>query len=99
MDFLMLLPHSIRVVIEVDGKHHHAAQNGLANAAAYAAMLTADRDLRLAGYDVYRFGAHALSEAVGHDAAVEFFERLFRLHKVPFPAMQPSKHRPPKKSF
>jgi very-short-patch-repair endonuclease len=60
MDFLMLLPNSVRVVVEVDGKHHYADNNGAASPHAYAAMMAADRDLRLAGYDVYRFGAYAL---------------------------------------
>jgi hypothetical protein len=55
MDFLMLLPHNVRIVIEVDGKHHYALNDGLASPKAYAAM-AADRDLRLSGYDVYRFG-------------------------------------------
>jgi len=61
MDFLMLLPNSVRVVIEVDGKEHYVSAQGHADPAKYAAMVSADRDLRLAGYDVYRFGATDLS--------------------------------------
>lgn len=82
----MLLPNGIRVVIEVDGKHHYANVNGGANPAAYAAMVAADRDLRLADYDVYRFGAAELNETTGYTSATDFFERLFRLHKIDIPS-------------
>ncbi len=82
----MLLPNRVRVVIEVDGKHHYADKSGLADPGLYAAMLNADRDLRLAGYDVYRFGAEELNGDAGQAVVIEFFERLFRLHKVGFPA-------------
>jgi hypothetical protein len=44
MDFLMLLPNNVRVVIEVDGKHHYADAHGVANSVAYAAMVAADRE-------------------------------------------------------
>jgi len=83
MDFLMLLPNSVRVVVEVDGKHHYADNNGAASPHAYAAMMAADRDLRLAGYDVYRFGAYELGGEVG--VVADFFERLFTLHRVDVP--------------
>jgi very-short-patch-repair endonuclease len=86
MDFLMLLPHNVRVVIEVDGKHHYADQSGSAHPGLYAAMLNADRDLPFSGYDVYRFGAEELNGDAGQIVVTEFFERLFRLHKIAFPA-------------
>jgi very-short-patch-repair endonuclease len=82
MDFLMLLPNNLRVVIEVDGKRHHAEPDGQASAKKYGAMLCADRDLRLAGYDVYRFGAEALSRTASESLVAEFFEQMFRLHHV-----------------
>lgn len=85
MDFLMLFPNSVRVVIEVDGKHHYSDNNGQASTSAYAAMMEADRDLRLAGYEVYRFGAQELNATHGSAVAVDFFERLFRLHHVSVP--------------
>ena len=56
MDFLMLLPNGVRIVIEVDGKQHFSDTSGLPSPQKYAEMVAADRDLRLAGYDVYRFG-------------------------------------------
>jgi hypothetical protein len=45
-------------------------------------VVGADRDLRLAGYEVYRFGSN---EVVGQNAAAlieRFFDRLRALHKV-----------------
>ncbi len=78
MDFLMLLPNGARVVIEVDGKHHYADEDSKADPQRYAMMAASDRNLRFAGYDVYRFGAAELSSAAGPAVAREFFERLFR---------------------
>jgi very-short-patch-repair endonuclease len=85
MDFLLLLPYNVRVVIEVDGKHHYADNNGIADASRYAAMMAADRELRLAGYDVYRFGASELGGDRGRIVIREFFERLFEFHRVQVP--------------
>ncbi len=45
MDFLLLLPQGIRVVIEVDGKQHYADANGFADVQRYAQITSADRDL------------------------------------------------------
>lgn len=81
MDFLMLLPGGQRLVLEVDGKHHFS-ENDLPSLKVYADMMSADRELRLAGYEVYRFGAN---ELVGHGAEAriaDFFEKLFRRHRV-----------------
>lgn len=45
-------------------------------------MVAADRDLRLAGYDVYRFGATELIAPTGPTMVGEFFERLFRAYRL-----------------
>jgi hypothetical protein len=58
MDFLMLLPGRSRVVIELDGIEHYSDEDGRANTKKYAEMMREDRRIRLAGYDVYRFGGH-----------------------------------------
>ena len=82
MDFLLLLPNSRRVVLEVDGSHHFS-RDEKPSLTAYAEMVAADRDLRLAGYDVYRFGANELT-ATGAGSLIErFFDRLWTLHGVP----------------
>lgn len=81
MDFLLLLPGRQRIVVEVDGKHHFS-KHDRPSLPVYAEMVSADRDLRLAGYEVYRFGAN---ELVGKDAestVTDFFVRLFQLHNV-----------------
>ena len=49
----------------------------------YAAMVRADRELRLVGYEVYRFGAVELEPKCGPALVGEFFDRLFRRYGVP----------------
>ncbi len=81
MDFLLLLPGNQRVVIEVDGSQHFSA-NGKPSLQNYAEMVSADRDLRLAGYEIYRFGSNELV-GVSATAVIEgFFDRLWALHKL-----------------
>jgi hypothetical protein len=61
MDFLLLMPHGQRVVLEVDGSHHYATPDGKRpDATRYAANMRADRELKLSGYEVFRFGATEL---------------------------------------
>lgn len=80
MDFLMFLPHNERVVIEIDGKQHYANGN-VASTARYAAMAEADRDMRLRGYEVYRFGGlETNTDAKAEAVASAFFPWLFRKH-------------------
>lgn len=81
MDFLMLLQNNQRVVIEVDGAHHFS-RDGKPSLSAYAEMVTADRDLRLHGYEIYRFGANELVGDGASEVIARFFERLLKLHKV-----------------
>ena len=81
MDYLMLLQSGVRVVIEVDGQHHYSS-GVRPDPARYAAMAMADRDLKLCGYDVYRFGAHELANATGESIVAAFFDDLFQKHGV-----------------
>jgi len=81
MDFLLLLPSRQRIVIEVDGKHHFS-ENDHPSLRVYADMVSADRELRLAGYEVYRFGANELVGDGAEAKIADFFEKLFRLHRV-----------------
>lgn len=55
MDFLLLLPGGQRVVLEVDGRQHYST-NGRPDSTKYAAGMRGDRDLKLSGYEVFRFG-------------------------------------------
>jgi AbiJ N-terminal domain 3 len=81
MDFLLLLPGRQRIVLEVDGKHHFS-ENDHPSLKIYADMVSADRELRLAGYEVYRFGANELVGEGAESRIADFFEKLFRLHRV-----------------
>ena len=81
MDFLLLLANKQRVVIEVDGSQHFS-HDGKPSLPAYAAMVAADRDLRLDGYEVYRFGANELVGNGAEPLIKRFFDRLWQLHNV-----------------
>lgn len=81
MDFLLLLPRRARVVFEIDGVQHYAA-DGAPSPRLYAEMVAEDRALRLARYELYRFGGHELF-GVGPGAAAmlnAFFNQLLALH-------------------
>lgn len=82
MDFLLLMPHGVRIVIEVDGKQHYADTNGRADAALYAREMAADRDLKLAGYEVFRFGAAELLASDAEEKVRTFFHSLFKRYNV-----------------
>lgn len=78
MDFLLLLPNSQRVVIEVDGKQHYADQQDQASPRLYAEMVAEDRELKLRGYEVYRFGGYELQPKQGLQVVEDFFLQLFK---------------------
>lgn len=82
MDFLLLLPHGVRVVIEVDGKHHYADDTGNADVKRYSQMVKADRELKLVGYEVFRFGAAELQMPTAKADVKAFFEALFKRYGV-----------------
>ncbi|CAM5467662.1 hypothetical protein AQJ54_42690 [Streptomyces griseorubiginosus] len=78
MDFLLLMNHQARAVIEIDGVQHYARpadrdaaqQPGagcLADPARYASMVAEDRELTLQGYEVYRIGGHELCDDTAAD--------------------------------
>lgn len=83
MDFLLLLPQGVRIVIEVDGKHHYADTAGSADVQRYARMVRADRELKLAGYEVFRFGAADLQTPKAKADVKDFFVALFKRYGVP----------------
>ena len=55
MDFLLLLNNNKRIVIEIDGVQHYA-ESDKPSPKLYSSMVSADRELKLLGYEVYRFG-------------------------------------------
>lgn len=91
MDFLLMLEHGVRIVIEVDGRHHYGTTDEkgrwFASAQKYAEMAHEDRRLRLAGYEVYRFGGAEFSDvelessSIGpetEDMLKRFFDQLLK---------------------
>jgi hypothetical protein len=69
-------------VIECDGKQHYAGSDGRADPRRYAAMMAEDRDLRLKGYEVYRFGgADLANDQAAEKLLSEFFDRLDQRHR------------------
>lgn len=82
MDFLMLLPNGVRVVIEVDGAHHYSNPDGQADCSRYAEMVAADRDLKLYGYEVFRFGGAELQGDSAPRLVKSFFELLFKRFSI-----------------
>ncbi len=83
MDFLMLFSMSHRVIIEIDGKRHYA-EGDKASPKLYAEMVSAQREMSLCGYDVYRFGGY---EFEGERKVVlkelkDFFKRLLDKYNI-----------------
>ncbi|WP_144495448.1 hypothetical protein [Bacillus thuringiensis] len=74
MDFLLLLNNRERIVIEIDGKQHYS-EGDRADVYKYADMVSADRELKLRGYEVFRFGG---IELMG-DRATKTCEDFFRM--------------------
>ncbi|MCX2585936.1 hypothetical protein [Pedobacter sp. MR22-3] len=79
MDFLLLIGNA-RIVIEVDGKQHYAELDA-ASPRKYAEMVSLDRELKLLGYEVYRFGGFELT-LKDKDVIADFFRKLFIKHQV-----------------
>ncbi|MFE4960582.1 hypothetical protein ACFRCW_43285 [Streptomyces sp. NPDC056653] len=84
MDFLLLLPHVPRIVLEVDGSQHYTRDHGRTpDTAKYADMVAGDRDLKLSGYEVYRFGHDELrDETSAHTLLSRFLPELFQRYGV-----------------
>lgn len=78
MDFLLLLPNDVRIVIEIDGKHHYADEKGKASPRLYAEMAREDRNLKQAGYEVYRFGGYELmNRRMAKQLTRNFYDTIF----------------------
>ncbi|MFE9308149.1 hypothetical protein ACFYM5_10665 [Streptomyces sp. NPDC006706] len=84
MDFLLLLPHGQRVVFEVDGSQHYTRDDGqVPDSSKYAEMVAGDRDLKLRGYEVFRFGHDELRDfEYARNLLWEFLPALFQRFDV-----------------
>lgn len=79
MDFLLLLANRRRIVLELDGKQHYS-RDGRARPDLYAEMVSEDRRLRLAGYEVYRFGGYEfMDRELAARMLSDFFRELLQL--------------------
>lgn len=74
-DFLLPLPNRRSVSLELDEKQHYSDSQNRAEPVLYAKMARKARKLRLAGYEVLRFGG---TEFVGSDQAEIMLRDLFR---------------------
>jgi hypothetical protein len=96
MDFLLMLENRVRIVIEIDGRHHYATEDPksgqfTASPELYAKTCLEDRRLRLLGYEVYRFGGGEFidtdlkARTIGpqsEEKVLDFFERLLKKYEV-----------------
>lgn len=93
MDFLMLFSGSQRVVIELDGVQHYSEgtvrisgseyPQHLASTEKYASMVSAQREMTLAGYEVFRFGGREFQNPGQAQVMIrQFFLDLFSKHGV-----------------
>ena len=82
MDFLILMPHWVRVVIEIDGKQHDSV-NSIASPELYAKMVEDNRKLSLYGYDVNRFGGQEFVNGEEARKKIEaFITDLFKKYDI-----------------
>ena len=81
MDFLLLLPSGNRVIVEIDGKHHYS-KGDISSPKLYSEMVSEDRDLKLRGYNIFRFGGYELSTNSSETLIKEFIRKLFKNHAV-----------------
>ncbi|MGK5553638.1 hypothetical protein ACSNOI_18660 [Actinomadura kijaniata] len=90
MDFLLLLPDGHRVVLEVDRIQHYSSaqtddgwKDAKPDRKEYARTVRGDRNLKLAGYEGFRFGTVELEQAdAAEELLREFFAALYREFKV-----------------
>lgn len=93
MDFLMLFSGSQRIVIELDGVQHYSDGTiqrpgdlypyHIASKSKYASMVSAQREMTLAGYEVYRFGGYEFQDQEkAIDVIRQFFIDLLHKHGV-----------------
>jgi hypothetical protein len=82
MDFLLLLPQSTRVILEIDGIQHYSLNDG-PSPETYAVTVRSGRELHLLGYDVYRFaGIELNSKGKAKKVTESFFRQLFDRHGI-----------------
>lgn len=79
MDFLMLIKGH-RIIIELDGEQHYSDDKKVASPKKYADLVKYDREMKLLGYDVFRFGGYEFVEQEIDNKIVDFFEKILKLY-------------------
>lgn len=74
MDFLILV-NGHRIIIELDGKHHYSIDEK-ASVELYSQLVSYDRDMKLLGYDIYRFGGFEFTKDDIKEKIISFFKEL-----------------------
>ncbi len=69
-------------MIEIDGIQHYSDETGRASKSKYADLVAADRSLKLAGYDIYRFAGVELHHDDASSKIKYFFDALFKYHGI-----------------
>jgi hypothetical protein len=78
MDFLLLTPNHHRIVVEVAGISHYTDERERPSPTRYAQNAQLDRDMRLRGYEVFRFGGAELqSDEQAAPMLADFFAAVF----------------------
>jgi very-short-patch-repair endonuclease len=83
MDFLLIFSKKDRIIIEIDGKQHYSIGDK-SNPKLYSEMVSEDRELKLKGYDVYRFGGFELTNNIETATIIieKFFIDLFSKYNI-----------------
>ncbi|MFJ1958265.1 hypothetical protein ACIOGT_34375 [Streptomyces microflavus] len=79
MDFLLMLPGGVRIVLEVDGVQHYSVgpdDDKRPSPRLYGEMMAEDRALRLRGYEVFRLGGYELMGDGATSMLRDFFAAL-----------------------
>ena len=72
-----------RVIVELDGIEHYSDKTGRADPKKYAEMMREDRRVRLAGYEVYRFGGQDFVDKNSAKLLLKiFFEGLLQKYGI-----------------
>ncbi len=87
MDFLILLPNGVRVIVEVDGRRHYA------NDKAVDDTVRGDRDLKLRGYHVWRVTTSELRQQPLGPFVEELFTSILRHHGLDVPTVEATSER------
>jgi hypothetical protein len=76
IDFLLILKNNKKIIIQVDANQHFADEDKF-SPGKYAAMMSGDRELKLKGFEVYRFGSFEFKDENIENNLEEFFILLF----------------------